>query len=242
MATWWELTIPAVATLAGGLAGVWWQSRSGLRMMVKQAEIAQMTRKEDEQLRRYMQLFDLRREAYVRMLDVTAQAVERSAWARTCSMVLENKAANTEADQATFAATFAEELETALEQVAIARGNLRPARESIELLAPRDVINAALALGRESIAVSSAISDGRDEYYQLARARFIHKARQDLGLPADESSESIEKRWREAPSLLQRMRERDSRRAGTDPPLVIGRELRDRLRADAEQESEGSTD
>src|ERR1039457_744500 len=213
MATWWELTIPAVATLAGGLAGVWWQSRSGLRMMVKQAEIAQLTRKEDEQLRRYMQLFDLRREASVRLLDVTAQAVDRSAWARTCSMVLENNATNTEADQT----TFAEELETALEQVATARGNLRQARESIELLAPRDVINAALALGRESIAVSSAISDGRDEYYRLARARFIYKARQDLGLPADESSEFIEKRWREAPSLLQRMKERDDRRAGTDP-------------------------
>src|ERR1019366_5570981 len=194
MATWWELTIPAVATLAGGLAGVWWQSRSGLRMMVKQAEIAQLTRKEDEQLRRYMQLFDLRREAYVRLLDMTAQLVERSGWVRVCSMVLENKTTNTEAVEA----TFTQELEKAQKQVDTARSNLRPTRETITLLAPRDVIRAASDLTRESLVASRADSDWSKEYCELARARFIQKAREDLGLPADESSESIEKRWREA--------------------------------------------
>jgi hypothetical protein len=227
--------------------------------MVKQAEIAQMTRKKDEQLRRYMRLFDLRREAYIRLLDVTAEVVRHGARIRWYRNVLRTNGANTEVDEALQAVippisdqaewlTVTQELEAAKKLQETAQKGVRSAMESIALLAPREVIYAATALESESFYANREGFDDQ-EYYRLARARFILKAREDLGLPADEISERIEKRWREAPNLMQRLQERRARvsadresASAPDASVVDESELLDRLRADAEQESEGAGD
>ena len=214
MATWWELTIPAVATLMGGLTGVWWQSQSSLRLIVKQSEIAQKTRNEDEQARRYMQLFDLRREAYVNFLDAAAQFVNQSGIVYLTSTFLAWKQARTEADEA----MMTREKENAQKLADAALLDLGHARESISLLAPREVIYAAGALWLEARAASARGGDNDTEppdmkYYNLARTRFILKAREDMGLPPDEVSETIEERWREMPKYGQRLRERRASQA-----------------------------
>lgn len=64
MAQWWELVIPAAATLAGTGGGYWWQSRSSERQLAQQAREADKSRQFAAHREDLARWFGERRTAY----------------------------------------------------------------------------------------------------------------------------------------------------------------------------------
>jgi hypothetical protein len=197
MASWWELVIPAASTLLGGFSGAWWQSRSSLRLITKQADIMAKAHLEEERQSRYMRLFDLRREAYNNLIDAAA-IYEKNARSRRLK---DGNIAGPPSGP-----------DKELRQCG---ADLRRAVEAISLLAPREVIYAASALESVTRETSkpgfSSRKDGR--YYRLARGRFIEHARADLGVPPDEQAALAEEAWRKIPTADARAKARKARLA-----------------------------
>jgi hypothetical protein len=80
MAQWWELTIPAAATLAGGLIGAWAQARGSARQQRWQSSEARAQRREQERRDSAVRYFAERRQAYAdfgkSIYDVSAAAYD----------------------------------------------------------------------------------------------------------------------------------------------------------------------
>jgi F0F1-type ATP synthase membrane subunit b/b' len=53
MAQWWELAIPAAATLIGGFAAAWWQAQAADRQLRAQSRLAAQQRLFEQRLRAY---------------------------------------------------------------------------------------------------------------------------------------------------------------------------------------------
>jgi len=80
MAQWWELTIPAAATLAGGVIGAWAQARGSARQQRWQSKEARAQRRDQARRDDALRYFAERRQAYAdfgkAIYDVNAAAYD----------------------------------------------------------------------------------------------------------------------------------------------------------------------
>jgi hypothetical protein len=152
VAQWWELAIPAGATLLGGWTGAWWQSQSAARQRTWQLQDAAATR-----------LFDERRKAYSDL--GTAAFSLYAASAEYWQLAADPGAAG-------------EHLDTSFTEFRAATDAFRTAIVAVELVGS----DGQAQLARELEASYSGVHAGPVDYARAddIRNRFLDEARREL--------------------------------------------------------------